>query len=69
MSRYKSNLVTVEVQLVGETDLAWKTRDTAGKFVWVPKSWAEVEPNPEGIFPADAEMTLQETQAQDKELI
>jgi hypothetical protein len=68
MSKYKSNLTTVEVQLVYETDLAWKTRATDGKFVWVPKSRVEVEPDPHHEFPCEVEMTLEEDLAAEKEL-
>lgn len=60
----KSDLIDIACKVLHETDKAWLINDGTRK-AWIPKSWAELEPQPDGT----AILTISEAKALDKELI
>jgi hypothetical protein len=65
MTYGKTKLIDLTVTLVHETEKAWLI-DDGTKKTWVPKSWAELEKNPDG---KTWTLTINEEQALEKELI
>lgn len=64
MTHGKTNLIDLAVTLVHETEKAWLINDGTRK-TWIPKSWAELEPQPDGTHI----LTITENRAIEKELI
>jgi hypothetical protein len=65
MTHGKTNLIDLTVTLIHETEKAWLVNDGTRK-TWVPKSWAELEKNPDG---KSYTLTITEERAIEKELI
>lgn len=60
----KDKLVDVEVEILSETDKAWRVHD-GDRAVWIPKSQAEIDIGPSGR----GVLTLPEWMAVEKELV
>jgi hypothetical protein len=65
MTHGKTNLIDLTVTLIHETEKAWLVNDGTRK-TWVPKSWGELEKNPDG---KSYTLTITEERAIEKELI
>lgn len=65
MSRNHDPLHDITVQLIHETDKAWLLNDGAKENVWVPKSWGELDNNPDGTYT----LTMPESKCKEKGFI